>query len=165
MPVESRHRRPRRLRAPEPGRARTPRHRGPTPERIRAALELLEVDAQAFEDVRIRWAGRISVVIDRIRPVLAVLGIHADGLEPASDTERLTQWLTSNLPQWPASDVLSAARRSRDDRAMGEAAWRTLGDIAQLPAWNDALASYSALFERLDGLAAPRGPRASSRRY
>ena len=115
-------------------------HEEPTPEQVGAALELMEIDAQAFADVRIRWAGRISVVVDRIRPVLAVLEICADGLEAATDIERLTQWLTSNLPQWPASDVLSAARRSRDDRAMGEAAWRILGDIAQLPTWNDALA-------------------------
>ena len=114
-------------------------HEEPTPEQIRAALELMEVDAQAFADIRNRWAGRISLVIDRIRPVIAVLGIPGDGLEAATDVERLNQWLTLNLPQWPASDVLSAARRSRDDRAMGEAAWATLGDVAQLPAWNDAL--------------------------
>ena len=116
-------------------------HEEPTPEQIETALELVEIDAQAFADVCNRWAGRISLMVDRIRPVLALLGIPGSGLEAAADIERLTEWLTSNLPHWPALDVLSAARRSRDDRAMGEAAWRTLGNIAQLPAWNDALAT------------------------
>ena len=116
-------------------------HERPTLEQIEAALEQAEIDAQAFVDVRNRWAGRISLIVDRLRPVLALLGIHSDGLEAATDIEHLTEWLTINLPQWPASDVLSAARRSRDDRAMGEAAWNILGDVAQLPAWNDALAT------------------------
>ena len=114
-------------------------HEQPTPEQIAVALEQAEIDAQAFADVNNRWAGRISLVVDRLRPVLALLGIHSDGLEAATDIEHLTEWLTINLPRWPASDVLSAARRSRDDRAMGEAAWHILGDVAQLPAWNDAL--------------------------
>ena len=115
-------------------------HEQPTPEQIALALEQAEIDAQAFADVRNRWAGRISLVVDRLRPVLALLGIPSDGLEAATDIEHLTEWLTINLLDWPASDVLSAARRSRDDRAMGEAAWSILGDVAQLPAWNDALA-------------------------
>ena len=80
-------------------------------------------------------------MVDRIRPVLALLGIHSEGLEAATDIERLTGWLTFNLPRWPTPDLLSAARRSRDDRAMGEAAWNILGEVAQLPAWNDALAT------------------------
>ena len=102
-------------------------HEQPTPEQIALALEQAEIDAQAFADVRNRWAGRISLVVDRLRPVLALLGIHSDGLEVATDIEHLTEWLTINLPRWPASDVLSAARQSRDDRAMGEAAWQHPG--------------------------------------
>ena len=116
-------------------------HENPTAEQIGAALERAEIDAQAFADVYNQWAGRISFMLDRIRPVLVLFGIRNDGLEAATDLERLTEWLTRNLPRWSAQDVISAARRSRDDRAMGEAAWRTLGERAQLPAWNDALAS------------------------
>ena len=116
-------------------------HDEPTPEQIAVALEQAEIDAQAFADVHNRWAGRISLVVDRLRPVLALLGTRRDGLEAAADIEHLTEWLTLNLPQWPATDLLSAARRSRDDRAMGEATWRILGDVAQLPAWNEALAT------------------------
>ena len=113
----------------------------PTREQIEVALDQAEIDTQTFADIHNRWAGSISLVVDRIRPVLALLGIRRDGFEAATDIEHLTEWLTFNLPHWPAPDVLLAARRSRDDRAMGEATWRTLGDVAQLPAWNDALAT------------------------
>ena len=116
-------------------------HEQPTPEQIAVALEQAEIDAQAFAAVHNLWAGRISLAVDRLRPVLALLGIRSYGLEAATDIEQLLEWLTIHLPHWPASDVLSAARRSRDDRAMGEAAWNVLGDVAQLPAWNGALAT------------------------
>ena len=116
-------------------------HERPTPEQIAMALEQAEIDGQAFAGVHNRWSGRISLIIDRLRPVLALLGVHSDGLEAAADINRLTEWLTINLPHWPAADVLSATRRSRDDREMGVAAWHILGDVAQLPAWNDALAT------------------------
>ena len=90
--------------------------------------------------MRNRWTGANSFVADRIRPVLALLEIPSEELDAAAtDTDRLTEWLSSNLRQWPATDLLAAARRSRDDHAMGEAAWRTLGDVAQLPSWNEAL--------------------------
>ena len=114
----------------------------PTPEQIEAALERAEIDAQALADIRDRWAGNISLLVDRIRPVLELLGVITDGFDAAvTDIECLTEWLSSNLQQWPAPKLLSAARRSRDDRAMGEAAWCALGDVAQLPAWNKALAA------------------------
>ena len=72
--------------------------------------------------------------------MLALLEIPSEELDAAAtDFDRLTEWLSSNLRQWPATDLLAAARRSRDDRAMGEAAWRALGDVAQLPSWNEAL--------------------------
>lgn len=116
-------------------------HEEPTPEQIEAAMERAEIDAQALADVRQQWAGTASVLIDRIRPVLALLGIPGDGLDAAaSDIEHLTAWLSTNLQQWPAQEVLSAARRSRNDYAMGKATWRAFGDVAQLPAWNNALA-------------------------
>lgn len=125
----------------------------PTPEQIETALERAEIDAQTLADVRHHWAGNTSFVVDRIRPVLALLGISSVGLEAAAtDPERLTEWLTLNLPQWPTQDALVAARRSPDDRAMGEAAWRALGKDAELPAWNRALAElgerYAAVANR-----------------
>ena len=112
----------------------------PTLDQVEGALERAEIDSEALADVRNRWTGANSLVADRIRPVLALLQIPCEDLDAAAtDTDRLTEWLSSNLRQWPATDLLSAARRSRDDRAMGEAAWRTLGDVAQLPSWNEAL--------------------------
>ncbi len=125
-------------------------HAEPTPQQIESAVERAEIDAQALADVRHQWAGTTSVLVDRIRPVLTLLDIPGDGLDAAAtDVERLTEWLSSNLAQWPVAEVLSAARQSRDDRAMGEAAWRALGEVAQLPAWNRALA---ALGERYAGV-------------
>ena len=107
---------------------------------IEVAMERAEIDAQALADVRHRWAGDISLLVDRIRPVLALLGVPDDGLDAAAaNIEHLAEWLSSNLQQWAAPEVLSAARQSRDDHAMGVAAWRALGDVAQLPKWNETL--------------------------
>ena len=120
----------------------------PTLEQIEAALERAEIDAQALADIQNRWAGTLSLLIDRIRPVLALLGICVDGFDDAaSDIESLTEWLSTNVPQWSTPDMLSTARKSRDDREMGLSAWHALGDTAQLPAWNEALAT---LGERYD---------------
>ena len=123
----------------------------PTLKQIEEALEGAEIDAQALADIRHRWTGNISLLADRIRPVLALLGI-TDGFDKTmSDLEHLTKWLSSNLPQWPANDVLLAARQSPDDYAMGLATWRALGDdIAQLPAWNEALASLGDRYEAVN---------------
>ena len=116
-------------------------YESPTQEQVEAAMERAEIDASAFADVRDRWAGNISLLVDRIRPVLALFEIPDGGLgESATEIGHLTEWLSSNLQQWPAHEILSAARRSRDDHAMGMAAWRVLGDVARLPAWNAALA-------------------------
>ncbi len=115
----------------------------PTSEQIEAVLEQAEIDAQALADVHNLWAGSVSLLLDRIRPVLALLGISRDGLDAAAtDVEHLTEWLSSNIPRWSAPEMLSAARQSRDDHAMGMAAWRALGEFAQLPAWNAALAEF-----------------------
>ena len=112
----------------------------PTSDQVEAALERAEIDAQAVANVRNLWAGTNSLVADRIRPVLVLLQIPRDELDvAATDVDRLTEWLSSNLRQWPATDLLAAARRSRGDHAMGKAAWRALGDVAQLPSWNAAL--------------------------
>ena len=80
--------------------------------------------------------------------MLRLLGISLDEFaDAASDIESLAEWLSFNVPQWSASDMLSAARKSRDDRDMGLSAWHALGETAQLPEWNATLAT---LGERYD---------------
>ena len=112
----------------------------PSLEEIERALERSEIDAQAFADIRSRWAGNTGLVAGRIRPVAALLGVAGEGFEAATvDMDRLTDWLAANLPRWDAAALITTARRSRDDHAMGIAAWRALGDVATLTAWNAVL--------------------------
>ena len=125
----------------------------PTLESIEAALARAEIDAEAFADVRNRWAGTISLLADRIRPVVSLLGLSSNDFDTAAiDVDGMTEWLTANIEQWDRSDLIQTAGRSRDDHAMGLAAWRKLGDVAQLPAWNDSLTMlgdrYSAVENR-----------------
>ncbi len=118
----------------------------PTQDQIEEALDKAEIDAEAFADIRHRWHGNTAHVVERIRPVLKLLAIPADGLEAAAaETEALTKWLSPRLEErpttgWSAEELISAARASRDDRGMGHEVWRNLGEISQLPAWNEALA-------------------------
>ena len=126
-------------------------HEEPTPEQIESAVERAEIDVQALADVRHLWVGKISLLVDRIRPVLSVLGVSEEGLDgAATDLDHLADWLTANQKAWPAQDLLAAARRSRDDRAMGMTAWRKLGAAAQLPAWNEALAGLGERYEPVE---------------
>lgn len=119
-----------------------------TQERIESALDRAEIDSQTFADIHQRWAGNASLLVDRIRPVLLLFGLPNEGLEAAAvDVDRLQEWLSANLPQWPTPKLLSAARRSHDDQEMGRAAWEALGDVAQLPAWNAALEELGGRYE------------------
>ena len=113
----------------------------PTLEQIEIALEQAEIDAQALADVHNRWTGSVSLLVDRLRPVLALFGISSKGLDAAAgDTAHLRVWLSSNLLQWSPQEALAAAQQSPDDHAMGLATWRVLGDgVAQLPMWNAVL--------------------------
>ena len=114
--------------------------KAPSLEEIENALERTEIDVQAFADIRSRWAGNTGLVASRIRPVAALLRVAGEAFETATaDIDRLTDWLADNLPQWEAAELITAARRSRDDHAMGIAAWGALGDVAQLLAWNTVL--------------------------
>ncbi len=120
----------------------------PSREEIEKALERAQIDAQAFADIRSRWAGNSGLVASRIRPVAALLGVAGDGFEAATvDMDRLTDWLAANLPQWDAAALITAARRSRDDHAMGIAAWRALGNVAELTAWNAVLEGLGEEYE------------------
>ena len=117
-----------------------PEQENPTSEQIEAALEQAEIDAQALADIRNRWTGSVSLLVDRLQPVLALFGISSEGLGAAAvDTAHLTVWLSANLSQWSPQEVLATAQQSPDDHAMGLATWRALGDVAQLPMWNAAL--------------------------
>ncbi len=118
----------------------------PTGQQIDAALDRAEIDGGAVADIRHRWFGATTLLIDRIRPVLELLAIPRAGLDAAaSDTQALKAWLAANLPtdhaaRLPPEQLISAASRSRDDIEMGRAIFRRLGEVAQLPKWNDALA-------------------------
>ena len=119
-----------------------------TPERVESALARAEIDSDAVADVRQRWADDTILLADRIRPVLVLFGIPGEGLNAAAvDTERLTEWLSTNLTQWPTPNLLAAAQTSSDDHQMGMAAWKFLGDIAQLPKWNAALENLGDRYE------------------
>ena len=117
----------------------------PTQEQIAAALDRAEIDSELLGDIRHRWYGPTTLLVDRVRPLVKLLEIPDDGLDAAAaDVEALTQWLSSHLParearEWPEEEVVRTARSSRNDFEMGREAWRRLGELAPLPAWNAAL--------------------------
>ena len=112
----------------------------PTAAQIEAALDRAEIDAESVADIRLRWDGETSTVLDRIRPVAQLLDVSDAGLDDAAtDTVQLTKWLSDKIPQWHSEDLLTAARESHDDFEMGFRAWQVLRDDAELPKWNDAL--------------------------
>ena len=127
----------------------------PTGQRIEAALDRAEIDGGAVADIRHRWFGATALLVDRIRPVLRLLGLADAGLETAaSDAKGLRAWLSSRLPEgqnarWSPEDLISAARRSKDDEEMGREAFRRLGEMAQIPAWNDALAELGESYTKV----------------
>ena len=110
----------------------------PTPARIDEALDRAEIDAGAVADIRLR----IGNLLDRIRPVAQLLGVSDDGLEAAADdADRLKGWLSDKISRWPTDDLMAAARECYDDFEMGYWASKVLGDDAELPKWNKALAA------------------------
>ena len=113
--------------------------RAPTRRHVGTALERAEVDAVAVADIRLAWQGTAALV-DRIRPVLRILDLPDDGLDPNStDPGRLTALLEPKVGQSRAEALLAAARESYDDTEMGIEARRILGDAVDLPKWNAAL--------------------------
>ncbi|MCY4155840.1 MAG: hypothetical protein OXF66_00095 [Gammaproteobacteria bacterium] len=123
----------------------------PLPDQIERALERSEIDAQAFADIRGRWTGDTGLVASRIRPVVELFGAAGEGFETAAvDKDRLKDWLAGNLPQWDAAELMTAGHRSRNDYEMGMAAWRALGDMAALPAWNAVLEGLGEEYEPVE---------------
>ena len=112
----------------------------PNPYQIEEALDRAEIDAEALADIRHRWYGETSTLVDRIRPVAKLLDVSDAGLDAAAtDVAQLTSWLSSKIPQWSTEELIAAARECRDDFEMGLRAWQALDDAATLPNWNDAL--------------------------
>ena len=74
-----------------------------------------------------------------------------DGFESAAaNADALTDWLADRVRSWEARKLIVAARRSRDDHAMGLAAWIALGEAARLPAWNAVLAQLGDEYEPVE---------------
>lgn len=120
----------------------------PSVEDIERALDLAEIDAQAFADVRSHWTGNAGLLVGRIRPVAELLGVAMEEFDAETlDVDGLTDWLANNIPQWEAQKLISAARRSRDDHAMGLEAYSALGELSQLPAWNSVLERLGEEYE------------------
>ena len=125
----------------------------PTGRQIEEALDRAEIDAVAVADIRHRWEGETSTLVHRIRPVLQLHGISHDGLDAfATDTARLTKWLAENVktPKWSTEGLLAAAHECYDDFQMGFAAWRRLGNDAELPKWNAALSALGDKYEQVN---------------
>ena len=119
----------------------------PTPARIDEALDRAEIDAGAVADIRLR----IGKPLDRIRPAALLLGVSDDGLQAAAtDANRLKAWLSDKIPRWPADDLMAAARECYDDFEMGFRAWKVLGDDAELPKWNKALAALGGEYRPVE---------------
>jgi len=111
----------------------------PARDQIDKALERAEIDSEAVADIRLKWLGQTAMLVHRIRPVVKLLNVSDAGLDAATDTIQLTEWLSDKDLKWPSEDLLATARRCNDDFEMGLAAWRKLGDDAELRKWNKAL--------------------------
>lgn len=124
----------------------------PTGSQIEAALDRAEIDAVALANIRHLWDVGTSMLVHRIRPVLQLVDVSRDGLDDAAkDTSGLTKWLSENVEivGWPTEELLVAARECYDDFGMGLAAWRRLGDDAELPKWNEALRALGDKYEQV----------------
>lgn len=124
--------------------ARSPQ---PTHPEVEKALGRAEIDG--FDVANIRSQCGIGPLCDRIRPVLALLGVSDGGLDEVSDLGGLTAWLAQDVevPRWSAEELLAAARECCDDADMGYRAWQALGDAAELPKWNEALKALGGGYE------------------
>lgn len=123
----------------------------PTHGQIESALDDIQIEAAEFADIHDLWAGTTELLADRIKPVLRLLQVPITGFDAASSNiDSLIEWLSSNIKNWSAEELLKAARTSLDDHEMGKAAWRSLGDVASLPAWNKALATLGEPYARVE---------------
>lgn len=118
----------------------------PTQTQIERALDLAQIDAETFADIRDRCQGNAARLVERVRPLLRLFGSPDDDLDKAAvKPEPLAKWLSTHLPGdeahlWPAEEIVRVARSAHDDCEMGREAYQRLGERFQLPAWNEALA-------------------------
>ena len=69
-------------------------HPQPTHSQVEEALGRAEIDG--FDVANIQSQCGIGVLRNRIRPVLKLRGVSDDGLDDATDTSGLTEWLSKN---------------------------------------------------------------------
>ena len=118
-------------------------HPQPTHTQVEEALGRAEIDG--FDVANIRGQCGIRVLRDRIRPVVALVGVSDSGLDDVRDLAALTAWLSEAMPLangkplWSSEDLVAVAREARNDFEMGYSAGRVLGEMACLPKWNAAL--------------------------
>ena len=117
-------------------------HERPAHSQVKEALGRAEIDG--FDVANIRDLCGIRLLRDRIRPVLRLLDVPDEGLDDVRDVRRLTEWLKNALnnaevAEWPAEDLVDAARECHDDFEMGLRASRVLGVGVTLSKWNKVL--------------------------
>ena len=122
--------------------------REPTRVQIEDALRRAEIGPEDLANIQHRWAGTTTVLLDRLRPALALLRVVDAGLDGASGSEEaLREWLRSAVDEATAKVLLDLARRCGDDAAMGRALFEEWGEVAQLPRWNAALEALGSRYE------------------
>ena len=118
---------------------------------IEEALKLAEIDESTYEDIQHLWNGSVGWIVERIRPVVVLLHRDRERFETeVENMDRLRDWLIDNVPMWETDELMSAARKSRDDHEMGFETWRVIGDKAELPFWNAALDSLDGGYEPVE---------------
>jgi hypothetical protein len=115
----------------------------PTEVTITLALEQLKLEHAHYRLVREHWRGDLSLLIERMVPLLAILRPDTDvGRLMELDTEEAAVAFVDQLedPHLDGRALLRMARGAADMFTFGTEAARLYGDAAQLAAWNAALA-------------------------
>ncbi|MDC0708745.1 DUF3883 domain-containing protein [Stigmatella sp. ncwal1] len=116
------------------------------------ALATINITRTQYEEVRQRWFNNLQWLVERLRPVMALLrpdfnvGLLASlgSVEAAQDC--IGPWVGQN----PAAAWLIEQASEGDDRAMGRALWERLGTRAELQAWNAALRASGPEYRELE---------------
>jgi hypothetical protein len=114
----------------------------PTEATITRALEQLKLEHAHYRLVREHWRGDLSLLIERIVPLLAILRPETDvGRLMELDTEEAVVAFVDQLedPRLDGRALLRMARGAADMFTFGTEAGRLFGDTVQLAAWNAAL--------------------------
>ena len=120
----------------------------PTEATITHALEQLKLEHAHYGLVREHWRGDLSLLIERMVPLLAILRPETDlGRLMELDTEEAVVAFVDQLedPRFDGRALLRMAREAADMYTFGTEAARHYGDAVQLAAWNAALAKRGQL--------------------